>query len=114
MNLFLQVLSTEEGLSSSYRPVFANLTNNLKRRMTWNSLEVHAIYAFVYTLCTNLKGISEFRKFLGSDDPQVLDPVFIAQYLLVPVNTIVKTSLLPWMMKTHEALKLKPSAKNKY
>ena len=38
----------------------------------------------------------------SANDLNICDPLFIAQYLLVPVNTIVKNSLLPWMMKDYD------------
>ena len=110
MNFFMQTLGTEPNLSASYRPVFSSLHFNLKRKNIWNSVEVHAIYALIYLLCTNKDGIILFRQYLSCQDQQVFEPYFIAQYLLVPVNTIVKSSLLPWMMKAylkHKELKFR-------
>ena len=52
--------------------------------------------------------------YLSAKDKDVFDPHFIAQYLLAPVNTIVKTWLLPWMMEPYENLKLDPKTKNQY
>lgn len=45
------------------------------------------------------EGISLVQQYISTEDKQVHDPKFNAQYLLVPVNTIVKNSLAPWMMK---------------
>ena len=67
----------------------------------WNSVEVHAIYEFVYSLCTSEEGVQQFRNYFSAEDPKVFDPLFIAQYLLIPVNTIVKQCLKPWMMETY-------------
>ena len=63
---------------------------------------VHAIYGLIYTLCTNKDDIVLFKKYLLATDTQVFDPHFIVQYLLVPVNTIVKHSLQPWMMMEYD------------
>ena len=84
-----------------FRPLFTGISHQLKRGTLWNNLEVHVIYALVYLLCTNKNGLSEFKMYLAARDPQVFDPHFIAQYLLVPINTIVKFYLLPWMMEPH-------------
>ena len=52
-------------------------------------------------MCTNQNGILLFKEYLSCNDQDIFDPIFIAQYLLVPVNTIVKTCLHPWMMKAY-------------
>ena len=62
------------------------------------------------------EGVQEFGLFASAKDPNVNEPLFIAQYLLAPVNTIVKDSLLPWMMKqdgppTTQPARLKKSFK---
>ena len=132
INLLVQVLSTKKGsqLKASqskkgklkggqvfpYCPLFTGISYQLKRYKLWNNLEVHAIYALVYLLCTNKNGIIEFKKYLSAKDPQVFDPHFIAQYLLVPINTIVKFCLLPWMMIEYEELNLSDNENenNKY
>ena len=77
-----------------YRPLFSDISNNLKRGKIWPSLEVHAIYSFIYTICTDKAGLLPLKSYFLAGDPNIYDPVFIAQYLLVPVNTIVKDSLL--------------------
>src|SRR5207253_1223255 len=41
------------------------------------------------------------KEYLSSNGQDIFDPIFIAQYLLSPVNTNVKTSLHPWMMKAY-------------
>ena len=115
INLSVQVLFTEKiGQAAPFRPLFGNLSNNLKRKNLWPSLEVHVIYALCYLLCVNLRGCLELKKYLFATDPQVFDPNFIAQYLLVPVNTIVKTCLLPWMMKSYYELSLCSKTSDKY
>src|SRR5687768_7012523 len=95
VNLFMQMLCTESDLAASYRPIFSTLNLNLKRRDFWNSVEVHVIYALIYTLCTNQDGLVSFRQYLSCQYQQVFEPYFITQYVLVPTNTIVKFSLLP-------------------
>lgn len=45
------------------------------------------------------EGFLYLQKFLGANDANVFEPLFIAQYLLVPINTIVQHYLLPWMLK---------------
>jgi hypothetical protein len=67
----------------------------------WNSVEVHAIYGLFYTLCMSQEGLQHLRDFFSAKDTSVYHPLFIAQYLLVPVNTIVKSCLLPWMMEKY-------------
>lgn len=77
------------------------LRYNLKRKWIWNSVEVHAIYELVYLLCMNRNGLVFFRQYLSCQDQHVFEPYFMAQYLLSPVNTIVKSCLVPWMMKSY-------------
>src|SRR5687767_3986393 len=69
------------------------------REKLWKRVEAHVIYALVYTMCMSLKGVEQLKKYFSAKDQQVFEPLFIAQYLLTPVNTIVKNSLGPWMMK---------------
>ena len=52
------------------------------------------------------EGIIELRNYLGANDSSVFEPLFIAQYLLCPVNTIVYDGFVNWMMKRYM-----PSAK---
>ena len=70
-------------------PSFPKLISNLKRKQLWKSVEVHAIYAFLYILCTNKVGLQHVQIYFSSTDNQIHDPIFIAQYLLAPMNTIV-------------------------
>ena len=79
----------------------------LKRKKMWNSLEVHAIYGLFYLMCMSQEGLLHLKSFFSVEDLRVLDPIFIAQYLLVPVNTIVDNYLLPWMIKNMVLLALK-------
>ena len=67
----------------------------------WNSVEVHAIYALFYTLCMSREGIIQLRNYLGANDSSVFEPLFIAQYLLCPVNTIVYHGFVDWMMTSY-------------
>ena len=76
----------------------------------WNSVEVHAIYDIFYTMCMSHKGVNEFEQYCAAKDSNVLEPLFIAQYLLTPVNTIVKDSLLKWMMKQEGPKTTNPNA----
>ena len=46
----------------------------------------------------SVKGLRVLKSYFSAKDQEVFEPLFIAQYLFVPVNTIVKKSLLPWMM----------------
>ena len=64
---------------------------------------MHAIYQMVYTLCLSKEGLQHFIKYFSAEDPNIFEPLFMAQYLLMPVDTIVKTTILPWMMKLYEA-----------
>src|SRR5687767_13639114 len=92
-SLLLQVLKP------TYRPNFGDFDTNLKRKNLWNSVEVHAIYALFYSMCMSLEGIVQLKKYFSAQDQDVFEPLFIAQYLFVPANTIVKNSLSPWMME---------------
>src|SRR5687767_5028557 len=47
------------------------------------------------------EGLDQFRNFISAEDQQLFDPLFIAHYLLLPVNTIVKNTLLPWLMRKY-------------
>ena len=105
---------SKAGHGPIFQPLFVNIDYQLKRKDLWASLEVHAVYALFYILCTNKNGYLEFRKYLCTKDKDVFDPLFIAQYLLVPVNTIVNNYLLPWMMGLWENLFKVKKNNNKY
>ena len=45
----------------------------------------------------SLDGLLQLKNYLLSNNLRILEPLFIAQYLLVPVNTIVTSYLMPWM-----------------
>jgi len=111
-NTVIQILATEKGKEGSYRPLFGNLNTNLKRGNDWKSVEVHAIYALVYLLCTSKEGVLQLKNYLSAKDERVFHPLFIAQYLLIPVNTIVKNSLQDWMMEPYYTEEVQKSEKN--
>ena len=96
-------------MKEDFQPCFTEYDFNLKRKGIWNCAEVHAIYGFWYTLCTSKEGINHFRYFLSCNDQKVFEPLFIAQYLLMPVNTIAKNYLYPMMIKPYDA----PGKKNR-
>ena len=48
------------------------------------------------------EGVQVCRSYCSAKEDQVLEPLFIAQYLFAPVNTIVNNWLLPWMMKPYD------------
>src|SRR5687767_7993000 len=50
-------------------------------------------------MCMSIEGVEQLKNYFSAEGQQVFEPLFIAQYLLAPVNTIVKNSLLPWMME---------------
>ena len=66
---------------------------SLKRKKMWNCLEVHAIYGFFHLMCMSQEGLLRLKSFFSVEDQRVLDPIFIAQYLLVLVNIIVNNYL---------------------
>src|SRR5688500_294520 len=43
------------------------------------------------------EGVIKLGQYCSARNQCVLDPLFIAQYLLAPVNTIINDSLLQWM-----------------
>ena len=90
---------------NSFCPNLSTLGGNLKRREIWGSLEVHVVYALVYIMCTNKKGLLLLKTYLTGKNHQVFDPFFIAQYLLAPVNTIDTKTLLPWMLREYQGYK---------
>ena len=55
-------------------------------------------------MCTSKNGIKRLKEYLATVDHEVFEPLFIAQFLFAPVNTIVKQYLLPWMMNDYPAL----------
>ena len=48
------------------------------------------------------EGLHHFRTFFFAEDSRIFEPLFIAQYLFAPVNTIIKQALQPWMMAEYE------------
>ena len=52
-------------------------------------------------MCTSKEGLLLLKQYFLAVDSDIFEPYFIAQYLLVPVNTIVKQTLHPWMMQTY-------------
>src|SRR5688500_20251530 len=99
MNPFLQALHTHPWGKNSYRPLGANPTVNLKRKDTWPCFEAHIVYALIYTMCTNKEGFLLLKTYFLRVDIHIFEPYFIGQYLLVPVNTFVKSLLLSWMLE---------------
>lgn len=57
------------------------------------------------------EGIFKLRNYLGANDSSVFDPLFIAQYLLCPVNTIVSNGFVDWMMEKYMPPGAKPGSK---
>ena len=88
------------------------MKQHLKNAEIWPSLEVHAIYQLVWILCMSKEGVAKFQFYLSAADHEVLEPLFIAQYLLAPTNTIVKSCLADWMMTPYLANKEKANKKD--
>ena len=63
--MFLQPLLMAYGPEDPYRPLFNTLQYNLKRGI-WKSVEVHAIYALVFHLCTNVEGVIHLDSYFSS------------------------------------------------
>ena len=55
---------------------------------------MHALYRFFFILCMSHEGINHLRNYLSCEDQKVFHPLFIAQYLFIPINTIVNKYLL--------------------
>lgn len=81
---------------------YEDLTKNLQRRDVWNCVEVHVIYALIHNLGMSQEGVKELKKFVTAEDLKVFDPLFLAQYVMCPVNTIVNKSLVPWLKHQNE------------
>ena len=59
------------------------------------------------------EGIMFLKKYFSAEDSAVFEPLFIGQYLMIPVNTIVYNSLLPWMMTNIRPLSQKSTTEQK-
>lgn len=94
------MLITDKKANGSYCPLlYYGIDKNLRQYKIWNHIEVHAIYGLFCTLCMSKEGLQHLINHISADDSNLFDPLFMAQYLLIPVNTIVKFTLHPWMMK---------------
>jgi hypothetical protein len=82
-----------------YRPSYARLGQNLKKSTQWKSIEVHAIYAVFFILGFSAEGLQVLKKFLNSFHDDIYDPLFLAQMVLSPLNSIVDELLLPQVAK---------------
>ena len=89
------VLMIEDNQVRSFCPLpMSSIQSNLKLHSVWSSPKVHAIYGFFFILCISHKGINHLRTYLSCEDQKVFHPLFIVQYLLIPINTIVDKYLL--------------------
>ena len=91
--LFDQTI-TNKVAGELYRPSFGRLGLNLKKKKTWRSIEVHAIYALFFILGYSREGLQILKDFLDSKYDEIYDPLFLAQMVLSPLNTIVDETLL--------------------
>ncbi len=99
--LISQTLITDQKNPGAYRPLGQSLIDkNLRRNKIWNSIEVHVIYALFYIFCMSQEGVQNLKIYFSAEDDNVFEPYFIAQYLLAPVNTIVKNTLVPWILQS--------------
>ena len=74
--LFLQWLVSKL-CEQAYRLLYKGLLDsNLKRDDMWNSVEVHAIYALFYTMCTTEEGLNLLSQYFSSSDKQIYEPIF--------------------------------------
>jgi hypothetical protein len=62
---------------------------NLKQTKVWKSIEVHAIYALFFIVRYSQEGLQILKDFLDSSHNDIYDPVFLAQMVLRPLNSIV-------------------------
>src|SRR5688500_12060066 len=47
------------------------------------------------------EGLLHFKNYISCEDQEVYEPYFIAHSLLAPINTSVKCTFHPWMMKEY-------------
>lgn len=47
------------------------------------------------------EGLQQLKIYFSAEDDNVFEPYFIAQYLLAPVNTIVRNTLVPWILESY-------------
>ena len=43
------------------------------------------------------EGLQNLKRYFSADKPNIHDPFFMAQFLIIPTNTIVKNIILPWL-----------------
>ena len=98
----IKFLNVKDNDLNFFCPLMLGIDLNLNRHFMWNCLKVHAIYGIFYLMCLSQEGLLHLISYFSAKDQRLLDPIFIAQYLLVPVNTIVDNHLLPWMMKEYD------------
>ena len=75
-------------------PPMSSIQSNLMLCNVWSSPKVHTLYRLFIILCMSHKGIKHLRNYLSCEDQKVFHLFFIAQYLLIPINTIVNKYLL--------------------
>jgi hypothetical protein len=85
---------TNVNIGRPYRPCYARLAQNLKKQKEWRSIEVHAIYSLFFILGYSLEGLRVLQKFLNSTHDEIYNPLFLAQMVLSPLNSIIQDVLI--------------------
>ena len=71
----------------------------------WRSIEVHAIYALFFNLGYSLEGLQVLQKFLDSTHDEIFHPLFLAQMVLGPINSIIEDVLLKVAQQDYQITK---------
>jgi hypothetical protein len=102
---------TKVNVGLPHRPNCARLSQNLKKKEEWRSIEVHAVCSLFFVPGCSAEGLEVLRKFLKAEDELMFNPAFLAQMVLSPLNSIVDDVLLP--SATHENDHTVPVERNK-
>jgi hypothetical protein len=73
---------------------------------------VHTIYALFYIVGYSEEALQIFKDFLDCKDEDIYDPLFLAQMVLSPLNTIVDEVLIP-LARQEEVFIAGPKERNK-
>jgi hypothetical protein len=105
-----QTVTVSHG-TGKYSPVARHLLLNLKQTNVWKSVEVHAIYALFFIVGYSQEGLQILKDFLDSTHNNIYDPVFLAQMVLRPLNSII--DILDGQAVIEDVYEKKPRQRNK-
>jgi hypothetical protein len=65
---------TKVNIDPPDRPNCARLSQNLKKKEEWRSIEVHAVCSLFFVLGCSVEGLEVLRKFLKAEDELMFNP----------------------------------------